>query len=198
MTLTCSVQMQDRDWQLASVHRNSALTIIELMAAVLMISLFVALANISLFGFMRRHTFKFQAQELVSTMQRAVNAAGESNRRYSVIINVAEQSYTLRQITTPELYEEPTEEEIILTNSLNDNCRLEYIQFDDWSGTDEDIFRVHFIAGHAGWQYGGSIVLLDEDDKPYSIIVNRMNRVIKLEKGEIMPLEPRSKDEVPF
>ena len=198
MTLTCSVQMQNSDLGLASVHRNSALTIVELMAAVLMVSLFVALANISLFGFMRRYTFKFQARELVSTMQRAVNAASESNRRYSVIINVAEQSYTLRQITTLELYEEPMEEEIILTNFLNDNCRLEYIQFDDWSGTDEDIFRVHFIAGHAGWQYGGSIVLLDEDDEPYSIIVNRMNRVIKLEKGEIMPLEPRSKDEVPY
>ena len=198
MTPTYTVQMQISHKRSARVGRRSGLTIVELMVAVLLMSLFVALAQINLFGFVRRHKFTYQAQELVSTMQRAVNAASESNRRYSVILNVAEQTYTLRQITNAELYEDPTEEEIVLTNSLNDNCRIEYIQFDDWSGTDEDIFRVHFVAGHSGWQYGGTIVLFDEDDEPYSIIVNRINRIVKLERGEIMPLEPRSKDEITF
>lgn len=195
---TCTAQTPISYNRSARAGRRSGLTIVELMVAVLMVSLFVAFGQMNLSGFLRRHKFKFQAQELVSTMQKAISAASESNRRYSVIINVAEQSYTLSQITTPELYEEPTEEDIILTNHLNDNCRLAYIQFDDWSGTNDNIFRVYFVAGHSGWQYGGTIILLDEDDEPYSIIVNRMNRIITLKKGEIFPLEPRSKDEVSF
>lgn len=55
-----------------------------------------------------------------------------------------------------------------------------------------------FRAGHSGWQYGGVIVLLDEDDRPYTIVVNRINRTVILQEGEIEPLTMRSQDEIPF
>jgi hypothetical protein len=45
-------------------------------------------------------------------MQMAVSAAAESDRRYEVIIDLTEQSYLLRQITSPDL-SEVLDEEII-------------------------------------------------------------------------------------
>ncbi len=173
-------------------------TLTELIVVVLMVSLFVLLAMVNFSGLLTRSTFRAQAYELVSTMQSAVSAAAESGRKYGVIINIDEQSYTLREITSPELYGVPEEEEIIITNQLGQECRISYIQFDDWTGTDEDIFRVHFIAGPSGWQYGGKIVLLDRNEEPYSVVVNRINRIVTLEEGDVELLVPRTKDEVLF
>jgi prepilin-type N-terminal cleavage/methylation domain-containing protein len=173
-------------------------TLTELIVVVLVVSLFVLLAMVNFSGLLARSTFRAQAHELVSTMQSAVSAAAESGRRYGVIINIDEQSYTLREITSPELYGVPEEEEIIITNQLGQECRISYIQFDDWTGTDEDIFRVHFIAGPSGWQYGGKIVLLDKNEEPYSVVVNRINRVVTLVEGDVELLPPRTKDEVLF
>lgn len=173
-------------------------TLTELIVVVLMVSLFVLLAMANFSGLLVRSTFRAQAHELVSTMQSAVRAAAESGRRYGVIINIAEQNYTLREITSPELYGVPEEEEIIITNQLGQECRISYIQFDDWTGTDEEIFRVHFIAGPSGWQYGGKIVLLDRDEEPYSVVVNRISRIVTLEEGDVELLEPKTSSEVLF
>jgi prepilin-type N-terminal cleavage/methylation domain-containing protein len=178
--------------------RIRGFTLTELIVVVLMVGLFVLLAMANFSGVLVRSTFKAQAHELVSTMQSAVRAAAESGRRYGVIINIAEQSYTLREITSPELYGVPEEEEIIITNQLGQECRISYIQFDDWTGTDEEVFRVHFIAGPSGWQYGGKIVLLDRNEEPYSVVVNRISRIVTLEKGDVELLPPRTKDEVLF
>ncbi len=190
--LTHSVFYSSTHW------RIRGFTLTELIVVVLLVSLFVLLAMMNLSGLLTRSTFRAQAHEFVSAMQSAVSAAAESDRRYGVIINIAEQSYTLREITSPELYGTPEEEEIILTNELGDKCRISYVQFDDWTGTDEDIFRVHFVAGHSGWQYGGKIVLLDEDERPYSVVVNRISRIVTLEDGDVELLAPKTKDEVLF
>lgn len=178
--------------------RIRGFTLTELIVVVLLVSLFVLLASMNLSGLLTRSTFRAQAHEFVSALQSAVSTAAESDRRYGVIINIAEQSYTLREITSPELYGTPEEEEIILTNELNDKCRISYVQFDDWTGTDDDIFRVHFVAGHSGWQYGGKVVLLDKDENPYSVVVNRISRIVTLEEGDVGLLEPKTKDEVLF
>jgi hypothetical protein len=55
-----------------------------------------------------------------------------------------------------------------------------------------------FRAGHSGWQYGGKIVLLDEDEQPYSVVVNRLNRLVTLEEGDVEILKPKRAYEVPF
>ena len=173
-------------------------TLTELIVVVLIISLFVLLAVTNLSGLLRRSTFKAQANEFVSTMQMAVSAAAESHRRYEVIINIAEQSYMLRQITSTHLPSDVLEEEIIVKNDFSDNCRVVYVLFDDLVDTDEDHQKAFFRAGRAGWQAGGKIVLLDEDEQPYSVVVNRLSRIVTLQEGDVELLMPRRQDEVPF
>ncbi|MHC4753176.1 MAG: prepilin-type N-terminal cleavage/methylation domain-containing protein [Planctomycetota bacterium] len=170
-------------------------TMTELLVVIVVLSLFVLLTQIQLFGLLRKNTFKAQIQELVSTMQMAASAAAESDRRYEVIIDIAEQGYLLRQITTPDL-SEVLEEEIIVNDYLSDNCRVVYVQFDDGEYTNEG--RAKFRAGHSGWAYGGKIVLLDEKQQPYSVVVNRLNRIITLREGDVELLEPKTQDELPF
>jgi len=212
LMMTCSAQMQTNcvvrnaycvmrtradihDKQYTIRNTRHGFTMTELVVVIVVLSLFVLLAQIHLFGLLRKNTFRAQIQELISTMQMAASAAAESNRRYEVIIDIAEQGYMLRQITTADLTE-ILEEEIIVDNDLSNNCRLVYVQFDDGQYTNEGWAK--FRAGHAGWAYGGKIVLLDEKEQPYSVVVNRLNRIIALKEGDVMLLEPRSKNEVPF
>ncbi len=175
--------------------RIQGFTLTETIVAVVIISLFVLLAQMSLLGVLRRGTFKAQARELVSTMQMAASAAAQSDRRYEVIIDLTEQSYLLRQITSPDL-SEVLEEEIIVENDFSDNCWVAYVEFDDGDYTNEG--QARFRAGHAGWQYGGKIVLLDRAEQPYSVVVNRINRIITLREGDVELLVPKAKNEVPF
>ena len=175
--------------------RIRGFTLTETVVAVVIISLFVLLAQVSLFGLLRKNTFKAQAQELVSTMQMAASAAAQSDRRYEVIIDLTEQSYLLRQISSPDL-SEILEEEIIVENDFSDNCWVAYVEFDDGDYTNEG--RAKFRAGHAGWQYGGKIVLLDRGGRPYSVVVNRLNRIITLREGDVELLVPKAKEDVPF
>ena len=161
----------------------------------MVVSLFVLLAQMHLVGLLRKNTFRAQVQEFVSTMRMAAIAAAESDRRYEVIIDLTEQSFLLRQITSPDL-SQVLEEEIIVEDDFSNNCRVVYVEFDDGDYTNEG--RAKFRAGHSGWQYGGKIVLLDEYEQPYSVVVNRLNRTIMLEAGDVPLLVPKAKHEVPF
>ncbi len=181
-----------------TLNANLGFTLTELIVVVLIVSLFVLLVVTNLFGLLRKNTFRAQVQEFVSTMQMAASAAAQSDRRYEVIIDIAEQSYTLRQITSTHLPSDVLEEEIIVENDFGDNCRVVYVLFDDLVETDEDTIKAFFRAGHAGWQAGGKIVLLDKDEQPYSVVVNRMNRIVTLKEGDVELLMPKSQDEVPF
>ena len=174
---------------------RTGFTLAELLVVLVVISLFAALARVNHFGLLGRSTFKAQMQGFVSTLQMAARAAAESDRRYEVIIDIEEQSYLLREITNPDL-SEVLEEEIILQVDLSENCRVAYVQFDDADYTNEG--RAKFRAGRSGWAYGGKIVLFDKDEKPYTVMVNRLNRIVGLEPGDVMILEPRTKDELPF
>jgi len=167
----------------------------ELLVVIVVISLFVCLAQIHLFRLLRKNTFKAQIQQLVSTMQMAATAAAESDRRYEVIIDLDEQTFLLREITTPDL-SEVLDEEIIVEDRLSTHCQVVYVEFDDGEFTHEG--RAKFRAGHSGWAFGGKIVLLDEKEKPYSVVVNRLNRIITLEEGDVELLEPKYKDELVF
>ncbi len=178
-------------------HRYSAFTLTELIVVILIMSLFLLLAMVNLFGLLGKSTFRAQVQEFVLTMQMAASAAAESDRRYEVIIDLTEQNYVLREITSSEL-SQVLEEEIIVKNDFSDNCRVDYVLFDDGDETDPEHMMAKFRAGHSGWQYGGKIVLLDESEQLYSVVVNRMNRIITLKKGDVEILMPKAKNEVPF
>ena len=174
---------------------GSAFTLTELMVVIVIVSLLVLMATINVMDLLKRSTFKGQIQDFVSTFQMAANAAAESDRRYEVIIDPVEQSYLLRKITTPEL-SQVLQEEIIIKRYLSENCIIDYIIFDDGEYATED--RVKFRANRTGWQYGGKIVLLDKDDQLHSVLVNRLDRIIKLEEGDVGLLGPRSQDDIPF
>jgi len=174
---------------------TDAFTLTEMVIVLLIISLFVLLAVMNLFGMLRRNTFKVQAQQFISAMQMAANAAAESDRRYEVIIDLTEQNYVIREITTPDL-SQVLEEEMIINRNFSDNCSVAYVLFDDGDYTNEG--RAKFRAGHAGWQYGGKIVLLDGDGNQYSVVVNRLNGIIKLEKGDVELSTPKTKEDVVF
>jgi Tfp pilus assembly protein FimT len=182
----------------SSTSLIAGLVLAELLVLLVIISLFVSLAVANFSGLLRRSTFRTQANELVSAMQMAASAAAESNRRYEVIIDIAEQSYTLRKITSPQLPSDVLEEEIVVKKDFNSNCRVVYVLFDDLVSTDEEHQKAFFRAGHAGWQAGGKIVLLDADEHPYSVLVNRLSRIVTLQEGDIELLMPKRQDEVPF
>jgi len=179
-------------------NTRSGFTLTELVVVVLLVSLFVLLAVTNFSGLLRKNTFRSQVSDFVSTMQMAASAAAESNKRYEIIIDIAEQSYLLRQITSTHLPSDVLEEEIIVESGFGDNCRVVYVVFDDLVNTDENHQKAFFRVGRAGWQAGGKIVLLDEDEQPYSVVVNRLNRIVTLQEGDIEMLIPKRQDEVLF
>ncbi len=197
--MTCTARTQyNRPGQDAWGLKRGArygFTFAELLVALVIVSLFAAMARIHLFGLLGKSTFEAQMQGFVSTMQMAVRGAAESDRKYEVIIDIEEQSYLLREITNPDL-SVVLDEEIVLSAELSDNCRVEYVQFDDAEYTNEG--RAKFRAGRSGWAYGGKVVLYDKDGNPYSVVVNRLNRIVGLEPGDVRILEPRTQDELRF
>ena len=208
--MICSAQIhidaRGRNYMNANMHRDDVLphsssngfTLAELLVVLAVVSLFVFMVQIHLFGMLRKNTFRAQTQELVSTMQMAVSAAAETGRRYEIIIDISEQVYELKQLTGSEINVDRPDEtpgDIIVQNNLTENCRLVYVWFDD--GIDSNT-KAWFRVGPSGWQNGGKIVLLDEKDQPYTIIVNRINRLVVLEEGDIELLEPKSKNDLPF
>jgi len=184
--------------------RIGAFTFAELLVVLVVVSLFVLMAQIHLFGLLRKNTFKAQVQEFVETMQMAVSAAAETGRRYEVTIDLDEQSYTLREYIVPELQADDAEEEIILQNNFAENCRVVHVLFDDLTETDEQYRVANFRVGRTGWQSGGKVVLLDISDgddgqwQPYSVVVSRLSRIVRLEKGDVQLLKPKTRNELPF
>lgn len=175
--------------------QRTAFTLIELVVVISVISFFVFLAMANITGLLKKGSFEAQLHNFASTMEMAAKAAAESDRRYEVIIDLSEQNYLLRQITTTDL-SEVLDEEIIVQNEFSNACWVSYVEYDDGDYANEG--QVKFRAGHAGWQYGAKIVFLDESDLPYTIVVNRINRIVELKKGDVALLLPRDKDEMLF
>lgn len=190
-----SVQMPTDSHNWRRLARSRGFTFIELVIVTVLIGLIALTAQLRLAGLVRKYRFKSQVQEFVSALRMAATTASESNRRYEVIVDLAEQGFLLREITSPDL-SEILEEEIIIEHYFNEDCQVAYVQFDDGDYTQED--RAKFRAGHAGWQYGGVVVFLDSEQSPHTVVVNRLSRMIVVQEGEVGLLEPKAKDDVPF
>ncbi len=175
--------------------RYSAFTLAESMVVLVIFSLFTIMAVGNLRSVLMRNSFKARVHNFVSSMQAAVTAAAQTGRRYEVTVDPVEQRYLLREITTSDL-SEVLEEEIIAEGDFGENCRVAYVLFDDGEFTDR--FRAKFRAGRSGWNFGGVIVLLDEDEQPYSVVVNRLSNIVRLQPGEVEIMMPRTKEEMPF
>ena len=181
-----------------SSHARAGLVLAELVAVVTIVGLLLLVSIFNISGAKSSSRFKSQAQELASTIQRAARAAAKNNNKYSIIINVAEQSYVLRHIKSAELYEIGDEKEIIFEKYLTPDCQIDYVEFDDAEGTDERNSTAHFVAARQGFQAGGKIALFDAEGNEYTIIINRLSRIVELRKGFVELLPVKYRDELPF
>ncbi len=175
----------------------SGAVLAEVIMVLFIVVMFTMLAMINLAGVLNRNSFKSRAYELVRLFQMAATSSAETGRRYEIIIDFVQNTYTLREITTGLMaVEDIAQEEIIQTGQFNDRFRPVYVAFDDgdWTNDSPALFRV----GKNGWQYGGKIVVADEDGKEYSIVVNRLSRMIDFFEDDVGILLPRSKDEMGF
>jgi prepilin-type N-terminal cleavage/methylation domain-containing protein len=175
--------------------RRPGFTLAESMVVIVVISLLVVLTATNLKGIITRNSVKYKTQGLVSALEAATTTAVQSGKKYEVIIDIPQQSWLLREITSPDL-SEVLEEEIVAQEEFGGNCRVSYVLFDDGEFTNED--RAKFRTSRSGWQFGGIIALLDQDEQPWSIVINRLSNIVRVEPGEAQIVWPRSKDEVPF
>lgn len=176
-----------------------AMVLVEMLVALVIIGLMTALATINFSSAFTKAKFEREVYAFINVLKMAQNAAAESDKRYAVILDFDEQSYTLRQFNLLSLDVIPDEEAIITTGYFTDECYLDWVLFDDFEyAVEETAYEARFYAGHSGWQYGGKIVLLDVDGNPYSVVVNRLSRVITLQPGDVEILAPQYQEDVPF
>ncbi|MCK4885786.1 MAG: hypothetical protein KAS96_00295, partial [Planctomycetes bacterium] len=83
-----------------------------------------------------------------------------------------------------------------VSNEFTEKCMVIYVVFDDAVDTSDGI--VHLRVGRSGWQAAAKIILIDDNNKEYSVIVNRIGRKVKLEEGDVALLLPKADYEVPF
>ena len=201
MIRTCIVQMLNKSRfghekaQSETAFNRKGFTLTELVIVVLIIGLFAALAMVNLSGLISGNDFKTQVHELITTMQMAATSASQNGKRYDVIINLDEQVYMLREMSGSNL-EEVYEDEIIVSNEFSEKCTVIYVVFDDGVDTSDGI--VHLRVGKSGWQAAAKIILIDDNNKEYSVIVNRIGNKVKLEEGDAVFLLPKEDYEVPF
>ncbi len=199
MMPTCTVQTQT---DFGKYPRNG-FTLVETMVAMAIVALLTTITVFNLTEPVRRSSFRVQTDSFVSTMQQAAMAAHETGRRYEVIIDLVEQQYILRKISSDNL-SDVLEEEIITIEDFGENCMVSYVEFDDPDeeiaaiDVDTETLQAKFRAGPAGWQYGGKIVLLDRTGRPYSVVVSTLSRIVTLKEGDVEILKSKRPDELPF
>jgi prepilin-type N-terminal cleavage/methylation domain-containing protein len=176
-------------------ERFRAFTLAESMVVIVIVGLLIAIAATNLKGVITKNSFKAKSQGLIAALEAASSSAGQNDKRYEIIIDIPQQSYLFREISSSDL-SEVLEEEIISGEDFGDNCTVSYVLFDDGQFTNAD--RAKFRASRAGWQFGGIIILIDSEGQPWSLIIDRLSNIVRLEPGEAKIVWPRSKDELPF
>ena len=186
---------------------KKALVLTELIVVIIVFALMVSLVGINFSGTVTRRQFVKQANEFVDIIKKAITASAEGGKRYAIILDFDEQTYVLKEIT--QLYEEVIHDEqtpTMITGFFTRQCQLDYVIFDDgfdsrepMEGGTEYLSGVSFYTGKSGLDYGGIIVLLDDDGNPYSIILNRLSRTAEILPGEDYEIaEPIYRDDLPF
>ena len=173
---------------------SKGFTLAETMVVLVLMGIIVAFAQLNIFSLLGRSQFEGSVQELMNVFRMAIKASTESDRRYEIQIDLDEQTYRLREITSSDL-SVVLDEEIIIDQALPKGCHIDQVVFDDGTVAQQ---WAKFRAGHAGWAYGASILLSDDDGNQYSILINRLNRMVELLDGEIALLERKSDLEMAF
>jgi hypothetical protein len=187
-----------------------------MLLVVALVGLMTGVAMLSFSALWGNLRFKRQANDLVDLFQMAQEAASSGSRRYQIALNrdANVQAYLCREYT---------EEMLFYDNDIFENARhgyyndsmiemkafdtdsiyLERVEFDYYTEADlannlNDVNVYHFIAGRAGWQCGGKIVLLDARGNPWTILVHRFARPVELIEGDVEMLVPQYPEQVPF
>ncbi|OQY04282.1 MAG: hypothetical protein B6I25_07180 [Planctomycetales bacterium 4572_13] len=184
----------------ASRKTGSGFVLIEMLMVVGLIGLMAAMAALSFGAMWGNLRFKRQAEELVNVFQMAYNAAAQSNRRYAVVLDFEEQKFVLRQFKSLDLETMDPDEAIIQTGYFSEAITIDYVVYDDLEDTRdfENASEARFLAGHSGWQYGGKVILRDEDGMPWTIVIHRFAKPVELFKGEVDIDPPMDAKDVPF
>lgn len=182
--------------------------LIEMLMVVGLIGLMAVVATVGFSAMWGNLRFKREAEKLVSVFQMAYNATAQSDRRYAVVLDLIEQSFTLREFKTLDLETMDPDEAIIQTGYFSEALTLDYVMYDDETFLasenleDLDLAQTRFLAGRAGWQYGGIVVLRDADGMPWTLVIHRMARPVELFEGEwdldSLGMLPQDKQDVPF
>ena len=176
-------------------NAQQGFTLTEMMITLSVLALFIMLVNTTVLSRVQSYTFKSQIQDFISTLQMAVMSAAETGRRYEVIVDPVNQTYLLRQITTSNLADY-LPEEVISDGEFGRACRVDKIAFDDGESTTQEPAK--FRAGRRGWAYGGQIIFYDEDDRAFTVLINRLNRRIEIVEGHVELLSPQGPESLPF
>lgn len=190
-----------------SRRRQCGISLIELIMVLAVISMIAGMAMLNYTPVFGRAKFKQRAQDLTNMFELAYRASRESDTRYAVILDFDEQMYILRQYRSLDFSAIDEEEAVLQVGYFDEQFQIEDVIFDDGESTlnrsdDEDILQLRaiFYAGRSGWQYGGKIILLDQDGNPWSLLVDRFSPVVRIERGdiEVQMLEPIRSDEMFF
>jgi Tfp pilus assembly protein PilE len=197
MITICTAPMPIRRCAIA----GRGLVLIELIVVLVIVALLTGIAMISFGAIWGNTRFKSRADDLVNTFQMAYEAALQTDRRYAVILDRLANTYTLRQFETLDFSTMTEEESLIMTGTFDDHFQFDYVLYDDLQDTRESgegFTEARFYAGHAGWQYGGKVVLRDRDGRPWSIVIHRIGKPVELMEGDVGFLLPQTKENVPF
>jgi type II secretory pathway pseudopilin PulG len=185
-------------------HPNKpGLVLVELLVVLALIGFMTSIAMLSYSAVWGNMYFKRSAEKLIEVMQSAVIAAQQSDRRYEVILSFKEQYWLLREMMPADADVYDQEQAIIKSGYFDDRFFLEYVLFDDLLDTrnppDGQVTTdISLIAGRAGWQYGGKVVLRDEDGNFWSILFYRIGKPVELVPGDVDILLPLDAKDMRF
>ncbi len=175
-----------------------AFSLAEILAVVVILSMLITISFIFVGNKIGNSSFDSQMQQFISTMKMAYYGASESDRSYTVTIDISEQTYSLAQLTGNINDDGLWDQELISEYDLGNNCRIVYVLFDDLVDTDQQHQKAFFRVSQNGWQNGGKIVFSDLNENLYSVLVHRFGGHIILAKGDIELLMPKVEDEISF
>ena len=185
----CTVPMQTK-------KKCCGFTFAETMVALIVIAMLTLLSIVGYRNISASTKFRATADTLMKFFDRAGNAASQTDRRYAVMIDFIDNAFILYEVNTDKPYakdyETLKEEDIICTEYFTDDCSLYYVQFDD-SDLRIDAGeggRALFVVGKSGWDFGGKIVLLDNEGELYSVVISRIAKTSQLIKGDAELAKP--------
>lgn len=178
--------------------------LIEMLVAVGLIALMTGIAMLSFGAMWGNLRFKQQAEELVNMLQMAYNASTQSDRRYAVVLDFIEQGYVLREFQSLDLQTMDPEKAVLQTGYFSKDLTIDYVVYDDQEDTrdSDNVTEARFLAGKSGWQFGGLVILRDDDGRPWTIVIYRFARPVELLEGEwdldSLGMLPQDKQDVRF